>query len=131
MPSFASVGWWRGEGNARDVVTGVIATATNGATYDVGVSDERQAFQFDGVDDCAKVMDHVAFQRKLAFPHQVTLFFDKYLLVDRQLVPDVKEARAHYRPIETSTVFKRHPDAICKTSRRTEAISLGRTDGPG
>ena len=84
-----------------------------------------------GVDECAKVMDHVAFQRKLAFPHQVTLFFDKYLLVDRQLVPDVKEARAHYGPIETSTFFKRHPDAIRKTSRRIEAISLGRTDGPG
>jgi hypothetical protein len=44
------VGWWRGNGNANDLVAGNNGTLTNGATASAG-GEVGQAFSFDGVDD--------------------------------------------------------------------------------
>jgi hypothetical protein len=52
------LGWWRGEGNATDVVTGVVRETGNSASYSEGVNTGREAFNFDGVDDYINILDN-------------------------------------------------------------------------
>jgi hypothetical protein len=49
LPPVGLVGWWPGDGNARDVVDGNHGTLYHGTTFAPGLV--GQAFRFDGVDD--------------------------------------------------------------------------------
>ncbi|MEQ1828966.1 MAG: LamG-like jellyroll fold domain-containing protein, partial [Pirellula sp.] len=54
------LGWWRGEGNGTDVVTGVVGQAMNGVTYSNGYDNTRRSFGFDGVDDLVNIPNHAS-----------------------------------------------------------------------
>jgi hypothetical protein len=49
------VGWWPGDGNAKDIVGGNDGTLENGATFAPAMVDE--AFRFDGINDLVRVND--------------------------------------------------------------------------
>jgi len=54
------LGWWRGEGNATDIVTGVVGQARNGTVYSNSFDNNRQAFGFDGIDDYINIPNNAS-----------------------------------------------------------------------
>src|SRR5881392_1275116 len=47
------IGWWPGDGSARDIIGGNTGTLHNGTTFATGIV--RQAFAFDGTNDYVSI----------------------------------------------------------------------------
>ena len=52
------ISWWRGEGNSRDSVQQFPSGLIGGVTFGAGVTPDRSAFQFDGVNDYVSIPDN-------------------------------------------------------------------------